>query len=204
MLRSILTTMLLFAFASGCVAQAIQRKHLVMTFGGRVGLTTVSSSIDSLGTRSAETGEVRFAVAYALSDKWSLGVHYDRIGTDRTSSAVELLRFTTYLVEGVYRPWIGEKAAIEVQFAFGPSLMAMKPWGQGLPFKCQSTAFAFGTRYLHMFSGTVGAFASVDHAASRSANITDYNGQQITDAADNALPLDWNSQRISAGLVVRF
>lgn len=196
--------LLLLLFTVECTAQAIHRKHLVMTFGGGAGITTMKSSIDSLGMRSAETGEVRFAVAYAISDKWSIGMHYDRIGTDRTSSAVELLRFTTYMIEGVYRPWIGEKAAIEVQLAFGPSLMAAKQWGQGLPMKCQSTALAVGARYLHMFSGTVGAFASVDHATSRSAHITDYNGQQITDAADNALKLDWSSQRISAGLVVRF
>lgn len=204
MLRSIILPMLLLAFGRECAGQAIQRKHLLMTFGGGAGLTMVKSSIDSLGTRSAETGEVRFAVAYAISDRWSIGVHYDRIGTDRTSSAVELLRFTTYLIEGVYRPWVGSKAAVEVQFAFGPSLMSMKPWGQGLPLKCQSTAFALGARYLHMFSGTVGGFAAVDHAASRSNYVTDYNGQQITDANDNALKLDWNSQRISAGLVVRF
>jgi len=190
--------------AAACNAQGVQREQLVMTIGGGGGFTTLTSSIDSLGTGGAETGAVRFAVAYAITDKWSIGVHYDRIGTDRTSSATESLRFTTYMIEGVYRPWIGERGAVELQLAFGPSLMALKPWGQGLPMKAQSTALAFGARYLRMFSGTVGGFIGVDHAASRSANVTDYNGQQISDADNNALKIEWNSQRITAGLMVRF
>lgn len=187
-----------------CDAQAIQRKQLVTTFGGGGGFTTMNTSIDSLGTRGAETGSVRLAFAYAITARWSVGVHYDRIGTDRTSSATELLRFTTYLIEGSYRLWIGEHGALEVQLGLGPSLMALKPWNQGLPLKTQSTAIALGVRYMHMISGTIGAFASLDHSASRSANITDYNGQPVRDAQNEAMELDWNSQRVNAGLVVRF
>ncbi len=199
---------LLLAFAlacsAKCCAQAIQRKHLVTTFGGGGGFTAMDTSIDSLDAQRAETGSVRLAFAYAITDRWSLGAHYDRIGTDRTSSATELLRFTTYMIEGTYRPWIGQQGAVEVQLAFGPSLMALKPWGQGLPLKTQSTAIALGVRYLHMISGTIGAFVALDHTASRSSNITDYNGQPIIDAENNAMRLDWNSQRVNAGIVVRF
>ena len=192
------------ALIAKCGAQAVQRKHLITTFGGGGGFTAMDTNIDSLDAQGAETGSMRLAFAYAITDRWSLGVHYDRIGTDRTSSRTESLRFTTYMFEGTYRPWIGQRGALEVQLAFGPSLMALKPWGQGLPLKTQSTALSFGAHYLYMVSGTLGAFVSVDHTASRSSRITDYNGQPITDAENNAMQLDWNSQRVNTGLVVRF
>ena len=202
--RPIVLLLVGLVFIGECHAQAVQHRHLITTFGGGGGFTSMTTSIDSLGTHGAETGSVRFAFAYALSGKWSLGAHYDRIGSDRTSSAAELLRFTTYMIEGTYRPWTGPHATLELQLAMGPSLMALKPWHQGLPYKTQSAALALGIRYLHLFSGTLGAFVSLDYTASHSASVTDYDGQPIKDADNNALELAWNSERVNAGLVVRF
>lgn len=195
---------IVFALAASCVAQAVQRKQLITSLGGGGGFTTIHSTTDSLAGSGISTGSVTFGFAYALGDRWSVGIHYDRIGSDRTGNSIELMRFTTFLLEGTYRPWIGQRAAFEARLAIGPSVMALLPIGQRSPLKATNNAASFGVRYLHMISGGIGGFIGLEHTVSNGVNITDYEGRPITNPANEQVHLDWNSQRANAGLFVRF
>lgn len=193
--------LLVAVVASG---QAVHRKQLITSLGAGAGLITVDNTADTISTSNTTASSITFRFAYALSDRWSLGLHYDRIGTDRAGGATELLRFTTYLVEGTYRPWIGENAALEVNLAVGPSVMALRPFSQNLPLRGFTNAASIGVRYLHRIGSTLGAFVSLDHSAANGLTVTDYNGDAIKNANGDPIKLDWNSQRVNAGAVVVF
>lgn len=203
MFRCSLTGLALLAavIASG---QALHRKQLITCLGAGAGLITVDHTADSISTSNTTSSSITFRFAYALSDRWSLGLHYDRIGTDRAGGATELLRFTTYLVEGTYRPWIGDRAALEVNLAVGPSVLALRPFSQNLPLRGYSNAGSIGVRFFHRFGSTLGLFVSVDHSAANGMTVTDYNGDAIENAKGDRMKLDWNSQRVNAGVVAVF
>ena|GEM_PF-781268 len=203
MFRCALTGIALL-FSVGVCAQALHRKQLITSLGAGPGLVTVDHTTDTITTSNTTAGSMTLRFAYALSDRWSIGVHYNRIGTDRAGKATELMRFTTYLLEGTYRPWIGDHAALEVNLAVGPTLMTLKPFSQNLPLRGRSNAVNIGVRYLHRFGSTLGAFVSLDHAAAAGLAVTDYNGDAITDAKGDPITLDWNSQRVNVGLAVVF
>jgi len=203
MVRSIVL-LLAFAIPDPSVGQAVQRKHLITSLGGGGGFTSIHNTTDSLAGSGIATGSVTFSFAYALGDRWSIGVHYDRIGSDNAGSSIALMRFTTYMLEGTYRPWVGQRAAIETRLAIGPSVMALQSFDRALPLKATNNAAALGIRYLRLFSGGVGAFIGLEHTASNGVSVTDYEGHPIANAANEQLQLDWNSQRLNAGLFVRF
>ncbi|MBK6832522.1 MAG: hypothetical protein IPG92_18110 [Flavobacteriales bacterium] len=202
MFRCALTGIALL-FSVGVCAQALHRKQLITSLGAGPGLVTVDHTTDTITTSNTTAGSMTLRFAYALSDRWSIGVHYDRIGTDRAGKATELLRFTTYLLEE--RTDRGsDRAALEVNLAVGPTLMTLKPFSQNLPLRGRSNAVNIGVRYLHRFGSTLGAFVAVDHAAAANMAVTDYNGDAITDAKGEPITLDWNSQRVNVGLGVVF
>ncbi len=203
MFRCALTLVCLLVAASGS-AQAVQRRQLLTSLGAGAGLVTVENTLDTICTSNTTAGAMTFRFGYALSDRWSLGVHYERIGTDRAGKATELLRFTTYMLEGAYRPWIGKRAALEVNAAIGPSLMALRPFSQRLPVRGRTNALDLGVRYLYRFNKTIGGFIAVDHTAATDMTVTDYNGDVIKDANGDAIRLDWHSQRVNVGLLVMF
>ncbi len=198
------TCALLILVSHFSIAQSVHKGHLITSLGAGVGSLTVSNIPDSISTSHTTAGSVTFRFAYALSDRWSLGMHYDRIGTDRSGNTTDLLRFTAFLAQVTYRPWIGARAALETNIAVGPSLMALKPFSQDLPLRGQRSAINIGVRYLHMVGKTLGAFVSLDHVACAAMNVTDYNGDAIADKNGDRVVLDWNSQRFDAGLFVRF
>ena len=202
--RALLLPIAIAAMANTAPAQAVHRHHLLTSLGAGAGLITLSNTVDTISSSNTTAGSITFRFNYAIADRWSLGVHYDRIGTDRAGKAVELLRFTTYLLEGTYRPWIGERGALETSLAVGPAIMSLRPFDQSLPLRGRSNAACFSVRYLHRFGSTMGAFVSVEHTASNSMPVTDFNGDPIELANGQVLNLDWNGQRVNAGVVVVF
>lgn len=201
--RSILLPIVL-AVALSSPGQSIQRKQLITALGVGGGLTAIHNTADSLAGTGITTGSVTFGFAYALGDRWSIGIHYDRIGSDRTGNSIALMRFTTYMLEGSYRPWVGRHAAVEARVAFGPSVMALRPRGQALPLRAANNVVSLGIRYLHMITGGTGAFVSLEHAGSNGVSVTDFEGQRITNTLNEPLRLNWSSQRLNAGVYVRF
>ncbi len=95
-------------------------------------------------------------------------------------------------------------SALETQIAIGPCIMSLFSTGSSLPLKGRSGNIALGVRYLRSFSGTLGAFAGVEHTGGASVTVTDYDGKAIEDAAGIPLKLDWNSTRFRVGLFTRF
>ncbi|MBL0127550.1 MAG: hypothetical protein IPP83_08830 [Flavobacteriales bacterium] len=184
--------------------QLIEAKHLVTSLGGGAGQLTISQGPDSLRTALEACSSVAFAFEVAVNQKLSVGIHYDRIGTDRVDNSVESIRFTTYLIGLTYRPMNHERAALETQIAIGPCIMSLLSTGSNLPLKGRSGTIAVGVRYLRSFSGTMGAFAGVEHTGGASVTVTDYDGKTIEDASGIPLKLDWNSTRFRVGLFTRF
>jgi len=183
-------------------SQAVRHKNLLVSFGAGAGQLNLFSDRKDLADLSVPTGALRFSVGYALSGKWSLGIHYDRIGSTYRGKGVERSHMTTYLIDGCYRPWVGAKAALECHLGLGPTLASMTPTGGRLPYTASGSAIAVGVRYLHLLSGTVGAFAALDHAYS-SSNALNLNGGLVNPDA-SVSRIQWNSQRITLGLLARF
>jgi hypothetical protein len=157
-----------------------------------------------LTTSNSTSGVFTFRAAYALGNRWSLGVHYDRIGTDRAGEVVEMLRFTNYMVEGIYRPVSGKHGALEVGVALGPTIMSMLTDLADLPVVGRTNTLNVGVRYLHELGGSMLLFIAADHAAAGALEVTTYQGEAIRYANGEALKLDQHNQRLSLGLAVRF
>jgi len=189
--------------ASPAMGQAVRQKHLVTSLGGGGGTLSMSTSMDSLAVARATSGAVRFSFGYALGDRWSLGAHYHRIGTDRAPGAVQLLRFTSYMVEGSWRPWTGRKATVEAMVALGGSIMALRPHGSRLPLGSAGGVASMGLRYMHLVGGTLGVFVAAEHSASSTHAIT-FDGEEVMGPEGSPHTAAWDNQRVTAGLLMRF
>ena len=185
-----------------CSAQTVERKHLVMTVGGGAGMLNLASDRPDLTDQRVESGTLRCAFGYAISPRWSLGFHYDRIGTAFHGGSLEHLHVTAYMLEGSYRPWIGKFSAVECTLGIGATAGSLFPFGARLPYTSSGAVVGIGVRYLHMLGHTVGFYTALDHAASSSDEIVVNGGTVNPDGSKTRV--QWNSQRISAGLLVRF
>ncbi len=183
-------------------AQAVEARHLVMTVGGGAGMLNMASDRPDLADVGVESGALRFAFGYAFSQRWSLGVHYDRIGTAYHGGVLDHLHVTTYLLEGTYRPWVGQRAAMECTLGIGASALSLFPYGARLPYTGSGSTLSVGVRYWHMVTYTLGFFTAVDHATSSSNALVVNGGTVDPDGSDTRV--QWNSQRVTAGLLVRF
>lgn len=184
-------------------AQAIHKRNLLTSLGGGAGVTTLDASVDSLDTEIVGSGALRFAFGYALGNRWSLGVHYDRLGSDDLPQGLHRVRFTTYTLEVTFRPLIGEKGALELHGAAGAGVMALTRQNERLPVRMTNGAATVGLRYVRMLVGTVGIFVGAEHTFSGDGPLT-FNEQPLKDEQDQPVTANWNAQRLTAGLCVRF
>lgn len=201
MVRTLLLSLLLSGSVV-CTGQALHRKHLTVSLGGGAGLWQVNSDRDDLTQDALESGAIRFAFGYAIADRWSLGIHYDRVGSARHDGLLARARATTYLIEGAYRPWSGQHAFLEINLGLGAHITALFPTTERLPYTATGSAGSLGIRYAHLLSGTVGLYLAADHAASSSDALTLNGGRVNADGSTSIV--QWNTQRITAGLMVRF
>jgi hypothetical protein len=197
-----LTTCILLSVSIATPAQAVERHHLLTTLGAGAGVVRLASDRDDLAEEALECGALRFAFGYAITDRWSIGFHYDRIGSAFHSGSLEHLHLTTYLLEGSYRPWTGQRASVECSAGIGATAAALFPYGSRLPFTAGGSAFAIGARYLYLLTGTLGLFVSADHATTSSNELVLEGGEVNADGSISRL--QWNGQRITAGVLVRF
>jgi hypothetical protein len=188
---------------SGLSAQAVHAKNLVTSIGGGLAIATLDANTDSLDSDITGGGVVRFAFGYAIGDRWSLGVHYDRIGSDDLRTGLQYVRFTTYMLEATFRPAIGKNAALELHAAGGAGIMALTPETERLPLRMNSGVVTLGLRYIWLFSNTTGGFIGAEHSASGAGQIT-FNDHTLTDEHGVPLTASWTAQRITAGMIVRF
>ena len=124
--------------------------------------------------------------------------------SDRAGEVVEMVRFTNYMLEGIYRPVSGEHGALEVGVALGPTIMSMLTDLADLPVVGRTGTLNVGVRYLHELGGSFLVFVAADHAATSGLEVTTYQGEGIRYANGELLKLDQNSQRLSVGLALRF
>jgi hypothetical protein len=181
-------------------AQSIQRKHLVVGLNAGAGVLHLASDRPDLSA-NGECGAVRFTFAFALSDRWSIGGHYDRVGTAH-HPGLDRLHMTTYTIEGTYRPWTGNRAGLECTMGLGSTAAALFPPASQLPMTATGAVFMIGTRYLHLISHTLGWSIALDHAATSSNELVLEGG--VVEAPNGKAHVQWNSQRVTAGLFVRF
>jgi len=204
MLSVLRTSILLLVLATiGTVqAQAVRRKHLVMSVGGGIGVMNVYSDRRDIAVEGLGSGAFRAAFGYAVADRWSLGIHYDRIGSAWHNGGLDRLHMTTYLLSVAYRPWVSERSALEFEFAFGAAASSLFPNDTRLPYTAAGGAAEFGLRYLGMMSGTIGAFIALEHATSSSDELVLEGG--LVNADGTKSRVQWNAQRLTAGMIVRF
>lgn len=201
MLRPLLLIVLLAAVGQG-QAQAVRRKHLVMSVGGGIGVINAFSDRKDIEVVGLGSGVFRAAFGFAVTDRWSLGLHFDRVGSTWHNGALDRLHFTTYLFGIAYRPWITERSAMELEFGFGPMRTSLFPNDTRLPYTTTGGAVSVGFRYIGMLSRTIGAFAAFDHAASSSNELLLEGG--LVNPGGGRSRFQWNSPRVSFGMIVRF
>jgi hypothetical protein len=183
-------------------AQMVQQKHLLTSLGGGGGILSLFSSEDSLRSTGMASSAARFSASYGLGRRWSIGIHWDRVGTV-VHPALQRMRATTYMLEGSYRPFNGRQACLEVNLALGASIAVLRPEDRLLPFTARGGVIAGGLRYMHLLNNTVGLFAALDHC---------YSGPQVVEFEEEplqALPattftVSWQAQRLTGGLFLRF
>ena len=183
--------------------QAVLHKHLIVSLGGGGGILAIESNADSLNADGLPSSAVRFSFAYALGDRFSLGGHYDRIGTVRHEGGVDRLRFTTYMIEGSYRPINAQRSVIEVTAAAGLNIMALRPIGHLIPYDSAGPTFAFGLRYLRLINETIGLQVAVDHAQGLTQQVN-FHEEPLQVTPDDPLTIGWHGQRITGGMFIRF
>jgi hypothetical protein len=180
----------------------VHKKHLLTSFSGGPGVINTSSDHADLATSAIACNAFRFSFAFALSDRWSLGVHYDRIGSDQGYGTLDKFHMENYVLEGSYRPWIRERAALECTVGLGASSSALFPIDTRLPYTSSGGVFTLGARYLHFFNKTIGGMASLEHAASGTEELLVEGGTVNPDGSTSTL--QWSSQRFTLGIVVKF
>lgn len=184
--------------------QAIARKQLFTSMGGGIGLLTINRAADSVSADAVLSGTVAFRVQYAFTTRFSLGIHYDRIGSDRIGKAIDQVRFSTFGISGAYRPWIGERAFVEVHGAIGTAALSLELNAISLPVVGRSACNSIGARYVHLLSNTVCGFVGLEATGGTRIAVQRYDGMPFTDADGRAGGLDWSSQRAVVGIAVRF
>lgn len=202
-MRVLLLLLLLPVTTAPLHAQAVQRKHLVMSFGVGVGLSSLTGPTDTLRMQSTESGVVHFGFDYALGDRWSLGFRFDRTGTDQQVERFDGVRFNNFLFQLTYRPWIARRMALELSGALGGSRLSVDPKNELLPVTATPAVVLAGARFIHLISGTIGAFAALDASVS-GEGIAQFKDDSLRDAEGTDVRLAWKATRLTAGLIVRF
>lgn len=174
-----------------------------MSVSGGLGIMNIYSGRDDILVEGLGCGAVRAAFGYAISDRWSLGIHYDRVGSAWHNGAVDRLYMSNHLLSVAYRPWVSAYSAFELEIAFGPTTASLFMPDTRLPYTATGSALSGGVRYLGMMSGTIGAFVALDHVASSSEVLTHEHGSALR-PGNEAVRIQWNSPRVTAGLLVRF
>jgi len=195
-------TLILILCATIGHAQAIRAKHLVMSVGGGVGVLNVFSDRDDIEVVGLGSGAFRAAFGYAVGRRWSLGMHYDRVGSTWHNGGLDRLHMTTYMPGIAYRPWVSERSAMELELALGVSAGSLFALETRLPYTASGGVVNVSYRYIGMLSGTIGAFVALDHTASSSDELRLEGG--LVNANGELSRIQWNSQRVTCGLVVRF
>ena len=197
-------TLLIAVLGFGHVAmgQGVRRKHLVMSIGGGIGTINLYSDRKDIAVEGLGAGAMRAAFGYAISDRWSLGMHYDRVGSAWHNGALDRLHLTNYLLSVGYRPWVGEHSAVEIDLALGAMAASLFPVDSRLPYTTTGSAISLGVRYQFMYSNTIGVFIGADHAASGSSVLVVDGG--LVNADGTISRIQWNSPRVTTGLLVRF
>lgn len=203
-MRLPILALLLACAPLGAGAQAVARKHLLTAMGGGVGLLSLDRVPDSVSAAGALCGTVSVHTAYAFGRRFSLGVQYSRIGTDRIGPAVDQVRLQAFALTFHYRPWVGERAFAEAWLALGRADALVDLHQPSLPVVGNAGFRALGARYAHMLSGTIGAYAGIELAGGDRQYLRRYDGSAFTDAEGRTGAFDWSSQRLLAGLLVRF
>lgn len=194
--------LLVLLSATSSRAQAVREKHLVMSLGGGIGTVNLFSDRADIEVVGLGSGAVRAAFGYATGRRWSLGMHYDRLGSTWHNGGLDRLHMTTYMIGIAYRPWVTERSVMELELALGISASSLFALDTRLPYTTSGGVMNVSYRYIGMLTSTIGAFVAIDHAASSSTELV-LEGGLVNPNGDRSR-IQWNSQRITSGLVVRF
>ncbi|HOZ39358.1 MAG TPA: hypothetical protein PLL25_01025 [Flavobacteriales bacterium] len=189
--------------SGGLSGQVVQRKHLITSYGAGVGLLTMSSPTEVLRSTSALAGSIRFAVGYAAGDRFSLGFHYERLGSTIHPGPVERFRVSQYHFEVSVRPVMRERWCIEFGVGVGPSIIVLSPTVGRLQPRANVGSVGFGLRYLRMLGPTLGVSIGCEITAAQEASLA-VEAVPVLDERGQAVQVGWNAPRLGGGLVVRF
>lgn len=184
-------------------AQLVGRKNLLIHFGGGATIISSSGQADVLSTSGLAGGNVAFSFAYAFNRYWSMGVHFQRMGSKHTTTMLDHVRVARYDLEGSIRLVNREHAALEATTAIGLAEIRLRTDGQRLPVVSVDYGASIGARYLRRITNTLGTYAAINWAPFQDGLV--WQGEKpVTDESGRQLTLEWSTACIAVGLFVRF
>lgn len=116
-----------FLLSALCYGQeGIDKKDLTFSLTGGAGHTRLE--MDSLleGTAEHIGSAFAFSFTYSISNRFALGMRYDRTDTGKEPRAYDRARVTSYSVIAAYRPFINDENYVEARAGFGTGIAAFK------------------------------------------------------------------------------
>jgi hypothetical protein len=187
----------------GLSGQVVQRKHLITSYGTGGGFLTLNSPTEVLRASGSLAGSVRFAVGYAAGDRFSLGFHYERMGSTIHPGPVERFRVTQYHFQVSVRPLLRERWCLEFGMGLGPSILVVTPTIGRLQPRANLGSVGLGLRYLRMLGRTLGISIGCEISAAQEGTLA-VEDVPVLDERGQAVQVGWNAPRLGGGLVVRF
>lgn len=184
-------------------AQLVRKKNLVVHLGAGGSLLATSSRIEALSAGGMGGGAIDFSFAYSFSPRWSLGFHYQRLGTDHYTGNIDRLRITRYEVEGACRLINRDRQALELTLGLGVARVALHDTEDRLPAEAITGSMSAGARYMRMITGTVGAYMGFNASPGDDGTLS-IGDVPVEDDQGDAIGLRWNGLSLSAGITVRF
>lgn len=184
-------------------AQLVRKKSLITYLGGGGSILGINGPVDALTAHGITGGAIDFAFAYAFNPYWSMGIHFQRQGSQEVNVDVDQVRVARYDLEGSVRLVNREKGALEMTAAVGLSQIGLRDRDQRLPVEAIDFSGTIGARYLRMITNTLGAYASINWSPKNDGVL--WQGEEpVNDVAGKQLTLEWANGAIAAGLMVRF
>jgi hypothetical protein len=182
--------------------QTIAKKDLLITLGGGACSLALKGDSDLFHTRTIG-GTIDFAFNYSITDRFAMGFHYQRLGTDDIDPPAERVRITRYEIEVGWRAWSGAHSALQITAGAGAGVPAISLSGGGLPLTAVTGEVSLGARYVHLLTDVIGAYALLNATPGKSGALL-YGDQEVRDVHGNAVQINWSAVSLAAGVMVRF
>lgn len=203
--RTILTTTTLLFITFFAEGQVISKGDIQVNAGTGFAIHGISSDDPNLQNDAALSGLINLSGYYNLSEKWGLGILYERNGFATEEDSSEAARSSNLMLGALYRIKNGEKGSFDISLLFGPSYFEYERTDSGEKIRADGVTLQLGIGFKHYFGNTVGIFSDLLYSG--------YVYDKLEDEDDNVLQrsdgkgdvnIDFNGAHLRVGLALKF